>query len=928
MADEIIIKVNLEGANEQLNTLNALQEEINALAQEKKKLSAAEKDLAKAIEKGTVSQDEATATAKDLAEQQVKNNLILKETKKEFQATEKAVINGAKANRVNEGSIAQMRLEVSKAQKEYVNLSKAERDNEKIGGALQKQIKEQNDELKELEKNVGINGRSVGDYGQAVEGVLPLMGGFGQQIQSIIGSLGGIKTAIGKFSTAQKGLLTSTKATNGGLKAFRIALISTGIGAIVVALGALIAAFLSTQRGVDALTSVLRPLQEIMNSILGLVQNLATSGLDRLKKAFSDPKQAVIDLGKAIKDNLITRILAVPKLIKAAASAYINAFKVIGLGIKKVLADVPLIGKFIDKEQLEKDLTAAKEAVTSSFSELKDASIELSIGVDADKVKAAGAEAAKFFSEAAARGTEIDKLTKEIERAAITLNREREKGLLIFEQQRSIAEDTLKTDQERLVAARKAQEAIKKTDELEIAQLNRKIALEKLKTEGSDTDRETQEAIQDLIAEREKVESDGIRRVLELRNKANAIVSAREKTNKKLAEDKVKADEKAGKDQLKRESELIDKQIEALELARQLELATIDETNEEKLKKEAELLDAISKLRIDKAEKDGQLKAEEATKDIEDSVERETTKSKIVAEAVLEQENKNEVIKAEAEKAIQDEKDEKEKERLQANEDFKREVNAATANIIADSGKALLNGFESRSNREKEIELANLDAKLQNGLITQEEFEKKKLEIEKAAFNRKKKLDIAVIAIDLAKELSAIAAAAAANPANAVSFGAAGVSQAAVLSGLAVARSGIQAGIVASQKFSRGGVIHGASHAFGGVNLGNNQEGEGGEAIINKRSTAKHLLLLSAINQDGGNGVPLGGIASPSLGALTKFGNGGIINNVTNQGSALDMEELKQAFSDSINTIKVQNVASETTEVANRVQSIEDSASF
>jgi hypothetical protein len=108
-----------------------------------------------------------------------------------------------------------------------------------------------------------------------------------------------------------------------------------------------------------------------------------------------------------------------------------------------------------------------------------------------------------------------------------------------------------------------------------------------------------------------------------------------------------------------------------------------------------------------------------------------------------------------------------------------------------------------------------------------------------------------------------------------------------VLTGIAVARSAVQAGIVASQKFSRGGVIHGASHAFGGVDLGNNQEGEGGEAIINKKSTAKHLGLLSAINQDGG-GVALGGVASPSTGALSKFGNGGITNNVTNVDTIQD----------------------------------------
>ena len=74
-------------------------------------------------------------------------------------------------------------------------------------------------------------------------------------------------------------------------------------------------------------------------------------------------------------------------------------------------------------------------------------------------------------------------------------------------------------------------------------------------------------------------------------------------------------------------------------------------------------------------------------------------------------------------------------------------------------------------------------------------------QIEKKAFEQKKKRDIAIVAIDLAKELSAIQAAAAANPANALTLGAAGISQAAILSAFAIGRSAIQAGIIGSQKY-------------------------------------------------------------------------------------------------------------------------------
>ena len=56
---------------------------------------------------------------------------------------------------------------------------------------------------------------------------------------------------------------------------------------------------------------------------------------------------------------------------------------------------------------------------------------------------------------------------------------------------------------------------------------------------------------------------------------------------------------------------------------------------------------------------------------------------------------------------------------------------------------------------------------------------------------------------------------------------------------------------MASQKFAKGGVLSGPSHAQGGIktNLG---ELEGGEAVINKKSTAMFGGALSAINEAGG----------------------------------------------------------------------------
>jgi phage-related minor tail protein len=77
----------------------------------------------------------------------------------------------------------------------------------------------------------------------------------------------------------------------------------------------------------------------------------------------------------------------------------------------------------------------------------------------------------------------------------------------------------------------------------------------------------------------------------------------------------------------------------------------------------------------------------------------------------------------------------------------------------------------------------------------------------------------------------------------------------AILIGLAAAQTAAQVAVISAQQFARGGILRGASHASGGIPAvvgGQPVELEGGEAVINKRSTAMFTPLLSAINQAGG----------------------------------------------------------------------------
>lgn len=123
---------------------------------------------------------------------------------------------------------------------------------------------------------------------------------------------------------------------------------------------------------------------------------------------------------------------------------------------------------------------------------------------------------------------------------------------------------------------------------------------------------------------------------------------------------------------------------------------------------------------------------------------------------------------------------------------------------------------------------------------------------------------------------------------------------------------------VASQavaEFARGGVLEGASHAHGGIPFTVNGRGgfeaEGGEAIINKRSTAAFRPLLSAINEAGGG---------------RKFNDGGIVGASTpSTGDIINYERLAQAVSNlPAPVVSVEEVV----DTASTVQVIESQASF
>ena len=123
-------------------------------------------------------------------------------------------------------------------------------------------------------------------------------------------------------------------------------------------------------------------------------------------------------------------------------------------------------------------------------------------------------------------------------------------------------------------------------------------------------------------------------------------------------------------------------------------------------------------------------------------------------------------------------------------------------------------------------------------------------------------------------------------------------------------------GKFANGGLTNGGMFKGASHANGGVKFavgGRIHEAEGGEAIINKRSTAMFKPMLSAMNQAGGG---------------VKFANGGFLSTGEKFAMGGEVADVQQMISGAGGSTQVVMVESDVTRTQGRVSAIESQATF
>ena len=229
---------------------------------------------------------------------------LIDEIEKELSGYEKKLTKTSKTN-----------LAARKSLNDKIKQTKERLKDEKVGlKDVTKERNKSNKTLKEATKNSA-------DY----SGVLGM----------IDSKTGGLVSGITRMTT---GIGGATK----GLKLMKIAIIGTGIGALLIAVTSLTAAFTSNEEGQDKLAKIMGVIGSLTGNLVTLLSDLGMG----IIAAFENPKQAILDFKDLLVENVTNRI-----------TSLIDTFGFLGTAIKKVF---------------ERDFSGALEAAKSAGSSMVD----------------------------------------------------------------------------------------------------------------------------------------------------------------------------------------------------------------------------------------------------------------------------------------------------------------------------------------------------------------------------------------------------------------------------------------------------------------------------------------------------------------------------------------------------------------------------
>jgi len=279
---------------------------------------------------------------------------------------------------------------------------------------LEVNTKDAKKSLKGLEKGVDDVNKEVKETSKSTQ----QMGGT---LDKVTGG------AVSKFNSF-KGALTSVTT---GFKSLKVAIIATGIGALLIAVTALGQAFTRSEEGQNKFAKILGVIGSVTGNLLDLLADLGES----IISVFENPQQAIKDFANLIKQNITNRFDGLLNLIPQIGKAINLLFKGEFSEAGKVAADA--VGKVV----------LGVDSITDSVSGAIDAVKEFGEEVAADANAAAKIADQRANAEKAARKLIVERAQAEQDIARLrekAVNKEKftaEERIAFLEEAGKISED-------------------------------------------------------------------------------------------------------------------------------------------------------------------------------------------------------------------------------------------------------------------------------------------------------------------------------------------------------------------------------------------------------------------------------------------------------------------------------------------------------
>ena len=377
-------------------------------------------------------------------------------------------------------------------------------------------------EFEKVEKGVKDLNKEVENTSKSTKKLDGDIGGLTGKLDTLTGG------AISGFTNMVK----SVKAVTIGFKSLRFAIIATGIGALVIGILAVGAAFRGSEEGQNKFNKILAVTGAIIGNFVDLLADLG----DGIINTFENPKKSIEDFAKLIQENITNRLEGLTELIPQLGKAVELLFKGQFAEAAQVATDAT--GKVVlGVEDLTKKINQSKDALNDFINE------QIREGQEAANVANMRAKADKIE-----RKLVIDRANKENEIAQLRLKSRQEQ------------EFTAKERRQALLDAQDLQDELL-SDEKEALQLRADAqTLENTFSRSNKANLDEEARLIAAVIQQEAKRTNSARQTQRelntLTNQIQSQTNARIKETDKIEKDRIDKKDKARADRLSKLSEL------------------------------------------------------------------------------------------------------------------------------------------------------------------------------------------------------------------------------------------------------------------------------------------------------------------------------------------------------------------------------------